>query len=59
MNGQPVEANYAVPVSQTPSPQDTVAESARIEAIEEKVAALSQEVDDLKRIFQDFRRQFE
>jgi uncharacterized protein len=59
MSGQPDEANYTVPVSQLPSPQDAVAEASRIEALEEKVAALSLEVDELKRIFQDFKRQFE
>lgn len=59
MCGQPDEASYAVPFSQCPSPQEAVAEASRIAALEEKVAALSLEVDDLKRIFQDFRRQFE
>jgi uncharacterized protein len=59
MSGQPDEANYAVPVSQTSSPQDAVAEAARIDDLEQKVAALSLEVDELKRIFQDFKRQFE
>jgi uncharacterized protein len=59
MCGQPEEADHPVPVSQAPSPQDAVAGTARIELLEGKVAALSLELDDLKRTFQDFRRQFE
>jgi uncharacterized protein len=59
MCGQEEEANYTVPVSKAPSTQDAVAETARIEVLEGKVEALSLELDDLKRTFQDFRRQFE
>jgi uncharacterized protein len=59
MSGQPEEGHYAVPVSQAHSTQDTAAEAARIEVLEGKVAALSLELDDLKRTVQDFRRQFE
>jgi uncharacterized protein len=59
MCGQPDETNYAVPVSQAHSTQDAATETARIEVLEGKVEALSLELDALKRIFQDFRRQFE
>jgi uncharacterized protein len=59
MCGTPVEASYAVPASQAPSSQDAVSQAERIDALEKKVSALSIELDDLKRTFQDFRRQFE
>jgi uncharacterized protein len=59
MCGKPDEANYPVLTIQAPSIKDAVAETSRIEVLEGKVAALSLELDDLKRTFQDFRRQFE
>jgi uncharacterized protein len=59
MCGQPEETDHAVPVSQARPTRDAEAETARIEALEGKIAALSLELDDLKRTFQEFRRQFE
>lgn len=59
MCGQTEETAHAAPVSQAILTQDAAAETARIEALEGKIAALSMELDDLKRTLQEFRRQFE
>jgi uncharacterized protein len=59
MCGQPEDTHHGVPVTQAPSTPDAAAEPGRIEVLEGKVAALSLELDDLKRTFLNFRRQFE